>query len=206
MHESKNPKDSVDSVQVPLPEQSRKKYRELSESLWEIQSFDPFGPYREAECIPIIAPTVEVTEGAKYRTYMTNAADVVFTDLLERLEASLALSANHCEILRCLLVRVKKGCQIYPHVDHTFDGIDHRLYRMQIVRSSEKPFYKQFNRHSKQELHFAPELNMLHKIPPDTLVAEENLGLNDNIHLLIYTQPKTGHQALQEELEKRQMA
>jgi hypothetical protein len=91
-------------------------------------------------------------------------------------------------------------------VDHTFDGIDHRLYRMQIVRSSEKPFYKQFNRHSKQELHFAPELNMLHKIPPDTLVAEENLGLNDNIHLLIYTQPKTGHQALQEELEKRQMA
>lgn len=206
MPESKTLKERITSVHVPLPEQSTKKYRELSESLWEIQTFDPNGPYREAECIPIIAPTLEITESAKFRTYMTNAADAVFTDLLERLEAALALSVVHCEILRCLLVRVKKGCQIYPHVDTTFDGAQVHLHRMQIVSSSEKPFYRQFNKVTKEEMHISPDINMLYSIAPNSLMAEENVGLNDNIHLLLYTQPKTGHQALKEELAKRTAA
>lgn len=82
-------------------------------------------------------------------------------------------------------------------------GAQVHLHRMQIVSSSTKPFYRQFNRVTGKDVYESPELHMLYSINPNSLVAEKNVGLNDNIHLLLYTQPKTGHQALKEELAKR---
>lgn len=195
---AENIKYAVDTVDVPLSDKSIKKYRELSESLWEIQGFDPEGPYREAECIPIIAPTHEITEGGIYETVITDAADSLFQELLENLETSLAINAIHCNILRCLLVRVKKGCQIYPHVDLTFNGIHTEAYRMQIVRSSDKPFVKMLEKTSGEEVGLAPEIGLLRRVPNGVLQAEENIGLDDNIHLLLYTQPKSGQESLKE--------
>lgn len=183
---------------VPITDKSIKLYRELSEDVWTIQEFDQEGPYREAEVIPIVAPTQEITEEGKYRTYITDAADQTFQHLLESLEATLSLHGEHCEILRCILVRVKRGCKIYPHIDETFGDLSVKQYRMQIVKSSNEPFFNLCNRTTGEDTFIAPRVKELREVPFGSLVAEENMGLDDNIHMLAYVQPKTGQQALKE--------
>jgi hypothetical protein len=185
----------VDNSVVPIQDKSIKKYRELSESLWEIQQFDPSGPFREAECIPLVTPSSEITENATYQKHITAGADAVFQKLLENLELALSQAAIHSDILRCVLIRVKKGCKIYPHIDTTFPDLNVIIYRMQLVSSSKEPFVRTLTKKGK-ELYYSPEIGILDRIPTEALQAEENIGLNDNIHLLVYTQPSTGHEAL----------
>lgn len=186
---------AVDHAVIPVHEKSIKKYRELSESLWEIQQFDPSGPFREAECIPIVTPSAEITENATYRKHITEGADSVFQKLLEDLETALAQAAIHSDILRCVLIRVKKGCKIYPHIDTTFSNLNVVIYRMQLVSSSKKPFVRVLTKKGREKF-YSPPIGELVRIPNDALQEEENVGLNDNIHLLVYTQPSIGHKAL----------
>jgi hypothetical protein len=184
----------VSFCQVPLPPEATKKFRELSESFWELQEFAS-PQFAEAEVIPLLTPTGELDDEGAYKVLMTEAVDAPFEKLLDALETVFQVKSIFGSILRCVLVRVKSGKKIYPHIDNTFLGTDHEIYRMQIVSASEKPFY-QFTGSGGEINEGSPHNNELMRIPRGAIQQESNPGLNDNIHALVYFQRQTASEEL----------
>ena len=192
----------VSFCQVPLPPEATRKFRELSESFWEIQEFAS-PQFAEAEVIPLLTPTGELDDEGAYRVLMTDAVDAPFEKLLDSLETIFQVKSIFGTILRCVLVRVKSGKRIYPHIDDTFLGTDHEIYRMQIVNASEQPFY-QFTDSSGETYKGSPHVNELMLIPQGSVQQEENPGLNDNIHAIIYFQRTTATEELEKVVSERE--
>jgi hypothetical protein len=184
----------VSFCQVPLPPEATKKFRELSESFWELQEFAS-PQFAEAEVIPLLTPTGELDDEGAYKVLMTEAVDAPFEKLLDALETVFQVKSIFGSILRCVLVRVKSGKKIYPHIDNTFLGTDHEIYRMQIVSASEKPFY-QFTGSGGEINEGSPHNNELMRIPRGAIQQESNPGLNDNIHAIVYFQRQTASEEL----------
>ena len=192
----------VTFCQVPLPPEATRKFRELSESFWEIQEFAS-PQFAEAEVIPLLTPTGELDDEGAYRVLMTDAVDAPFEKLLDSLETIFQVKSIFGTILRCVLVRVKSGKRIYPHIDDTFLGTDHEIYRMQIVSASEQHFY-QFTDSSGETYKGSPHENELMLIPQGSVQQEENPGLNDNIHAIIYFQRTTATEELEKVVSERE--
>lgn len=192
----------VSFCQVPLPPEATRKFRELSESFWEIQEFAS-PQFAEAEVIPLLTPTGELDDEGAYRVLMTDAVDAPFEKLLDSLETIFQVKSIFGTILRCVLVRVKSGKRIYPHIDDTFLGTDHEIYRMQIVSASEQHFY-QFTDSSGETYKGSPHENELMLIPQGSVQQEENPGLNDNIHAIIYFQRTTATEELEKVVSERE--
>ena len=172
---------------VPVPPSVTKRFRELSEDFWSIQQ--PTSPqFAETETIPLVAPTGELNNEGIYDTFMTEAVNVAVDDLLSRIELNFQLNGVFGKMLRCVLIRVKTGKQIYPHIDDTFLGTEHEIYRMQMVSSSDKPFWNYAHTSWGFERNESPVVNEMVRIPHRALQSEANIGLNDNIHALVYFQ------------------
>lgn len=184
----------VSFCQVPLPPEITKKFRELSESFWELQEFAS-PQFAEAEVIPLLTPTGELDDEGAYRVLMTEAVDAPFEKLLDALETVFQVKSIFGSILRCVLVRVKSGKRIHPHIDNTFLGTDHEIYRMQIVSASEKPFF-QFTGSGGEIHEGSPHNNELMRIPRGAVQQESNPGLNDSIHAIVYFQRHTANEEL----------
>ena len=135
---------------------------------------------------------------ARFKVNMTDALELPFETLLARVEGSLNLSGVYGQVLRALLVRVKSRKQIYPHIDETFSDLDCELYRMQIYRSNDDSFLKV------DDLEICPEVGSLLRIQKGSVVSEENTGLNDNIHLMLYFKRKSASKVLAEEVAGEQ--
>lgn len=192
----------VSFCQVPLPPEATRKFRELSESFWELQEFAS-PQFAEAEVIPLLTPTGELDDEGAYRVLMTSAVDAPFAKLLDSLETVFQIKSVFGKVLRCVLVRVKSGRRIYPHIDDTFLGTDHEIYRMQIVSASEKPFY-QFTESNGATFKGSPHENELMLIPRGSVQEESNPGLNDNIHAIIYFQRTTATEELAKVVSERE--
>ena len=195
-YKSKADVNIVGSSVVPVPPSVTKKFRELSEDFWSIQQ--PTSPqFAETETIPLVAPTGELTDEGVYSTFMTEAVNVAVDDLLSRIEINFQLNGVFGKMLRCVLIRVKAGKQIYPHIDDTFLGTEHEIYRMQMVSSSDKPFWNYASIDLGWEINESPTVNEMVRIPPRALQSEANIGLNDNIHALVYFQRNSATDELQ---------
>ena len=131
---------------------------------------------------------------ARFKVNMTDAVELPFETLLARAEGSLNLGGVYGQVLRALLVRVKSRKKIYPHIDNTFSDLDCELYRMQIYKSNDEKFLKV------DDLEICPEVGILLRIPKGSVVSEENTGLNDNIHLMLYFKRKSASKVLAEEV------
>lgn len=179
-------------VSVPLDDRTVKKFRELSEDFWERQEFVS-GAFAQAEVLPVLTPSGEVSDEGIFETLLTEAVDCPFAKFLDDLETAFMFSLGFGRLLRVILVRVKPGSRVGPYIDDTFKGIDHAVYRMQIVKPSKKGDYHVVLRDPPEDGYTVcedgdPELNIacLHY---DGVVCEEwNDGLNDGIHALIYIQ------------------
>ena len=190
--------NQIDSLGGHVPEEEIRKFRELKESFWELQEFGS-GPFQEAEPLPLIFPDFEMDiNSARFKVNMTDALELPFETLLARVEGSLNLSGVYGQVLRALLVRVKSRKQIYPHIDETFSDLDCELYRMQIYRSNDDSFLKV------DDLEICPEVGSLLRIQKGSVVSEENTGLNDNIHLMLYFKRKSASKVLAEEVAGEQ--
>lgn len=201
---SKAEQDKVVSLcQVPLPPETTRKFRELSESFWELQEFAS-PQFAEAEVIPLLTPTGELDDEGAYRVLMTDAVDAPFEKFLDSLETIFQIKSIFGTILRCVLVRVRSGKRIYPHIDDTFLGTDHEIYRMQIVNASEQPFYQFVCPNGTTFFKGSPHENELMLIPHGSVQQEENPGLNDNIHAIIYFQRTTATEELEKVVSERE--
>ena len=186
--------NTVSSCQVPERPEITRRFRELSEDFWAIQQF--VAPqFTEAEVIPLITPSEELEDKGVYKTFMTNAVSADVATLMDSIETTFQLSSIFGVILRCVLVRVKSGKKIYPHIDDTFLGTDHEIYRMQLVSSTDTPFWKYMDGAGTERC-ISPPLYEMRKLNKEGVQSETNPGLNDNIHVLIYLQRVTATQEL----------
>ena len=174
------------SVSGHIPEEEIRKFRELKENLWEIQQFGP-GPFEEVEALPLICPDFEMSSD---QIKFTEALDLPFKTFLYRAESALNFQGIHGQILRALLVRVKSRKSIKPHKDVTFPDLNCKMWRMQVYRSNEEDFLKV------DDLKFSPMPGILYEIPRGSVISEENTGLNDNIHLLLYFKEQSASEIL----------
>ena len=186
--------NKVSVCQVPERPKITRRFRELSEDFWSVQQFSS-PQFAEAEVIPLIAPSGELTDEGAYRTFMTDAVSTDVSTLMDSIETTFNLSSIFCSILRCVLVRVKSGKKIYPHIDDTFLGTDHEIYRMQLVSSTDKPFWT-LRDELGNDLCVNPTRYEMKRLGQSIIQSEENPGLNDNIHALIYIQRVTATQEL----------
>ncbi len=187
-------KETVTACQVPERPEITRRFRELSEDFWRIQKFDS-SQFAEAEAIPLITPSGELEDEGIYKTFMTNAVSTDVSTLMNSIETTFQTSSIFGAILRCILVRVKSGKKIYPHIDDTFLGTDHEIYRMQLVSSTDKPFWTMTDSLGNKQC-LSPVIYEMRRLPHRLIQSEENPGLNDNIHALIYIQRVTATQEL----------
>lgn len=182
------------STQVPVDPKITRKFREMSESLWEVQHL--ISPqFSEVESLPLVTPSGELADDITYNVHYTEAVNVAVSTLMNRIETYFQLRGLFGTILRCVLIRVKSGKQIYPHIDDTFLGTPHDIYRMQLVSSSDKEWWSYTDRLG-MEKKLSPVVNQMRPIPKGSIQSEENVGLNDNIHALIYLQRTSAAQEL----------
>ena len=174
------------SVSGHIPEEEVRKFRELKEKLWEIQQFGP-GPFEEAEALPLICPDFEMSYD---QVKFTEALDLPFKTFLYRAESALNLNGVHGQILRAVLVRVKSRKSIKKHKDVTFPDADCQVWRMQVYKSNDEDFLQV------DDEKFSPMPGILYEIPRGAVVSEENTGLNDNIHLLLYLKSQSASEIL----------
>ena len=180
----------MNSISGHIPEEEIRKFRELKESLWEIQQFGD-GPLEEADALPLVCSHLEMSsENAAGKVTITEALDLPFEKFLQRVDQTLNFNGVHGRIIRALLVRVKSRKQIYPHRDATFSDLDCDLYRMQVYKSNDSDFL------NIDDLKISPEVGTLYEIPKGSVISEENTGLNDNIHLLLYFKRQSGSEVL----------
>lgn len=179
--------NAINFISVPLSDKIIKRFRELSEDLWIVNKFNA-GPFAEAEVIPLIASAGEIDDEGAFKTYATHAITSDFEELLGNLEFTLAVSVNKASILRAIMVRLKSGKKISKHIDDTFRGVPHEIYRCQIVGGSTLSFYDE-----KTELptvSLAQEEKTAIHIQSGTIQSEENSSLSDSIHLILYMQAR----------------
>ena len=182
------------STQVPVDPKITRKFREMSESLWEVQQL--ISPqFAEVESLPLVTPSDELVDDITYNVHYTEAVTVAVSTLMKRIETYFQMRGMFGSILRCVLIRVKSGKQIYPHIDDTFLGIPHDIYRMQLVSSSNKDWWSYTDEHGR-EIKTSPVVNQMKPIPKGSIQSEENVGLNDNIHALIYLQRTSAKEEL----------
>lgn len=179
--------NAINFIGVPLSDRIIKRFRELSEDLWTVNKFNA-GPFSEAEVIPLIASAGEIDDEGAFKTYATHAVTSDFEELLGNLEFTLAFSVNKASILRAIMVRLKAGKKIPKHIDDTFLGIPHEIYRCQIVGGSSLSFYDKETGLLYARL-IQEEKTAIH-IQGGTIQSEENNSLADSIHLILYMQAR----------------
>ena len=182
----KTPRSSkLDTCVIPIDDELIRRFRELSEDLWDINKFNS-EQFEQAEVIPLVASAAEIDDEGAFKTATTEAVTSDFEKLLGNIEFTMSLSVNQASILRAAMVRVKSKCKIKPHIDDTFTGIPHSIYRCQLVGDMDLTWTYDLGIEDK----FTPEAKRAIFVPPGTIQEEENRGLNDSIHLILYMQPR----------------
>lgn len=192
--------DSLNTCVLAIDDELIRRFRELSEDLWSINKFNA-DQFKEAEVIPLVASAAEIDDEGAFRTVTTEAVSSDFERLLGNIEFVMALSINQASLLRSVMIRVKSKCKIKPHIDDTFAGIPHSVYRCQLSGDISLNWTSDLGgSHS-----FIPEVKRAVYVPPGTIQEEENLGLNDSIHLIMYMQNKVADNAMKTLAEKQRL-
>lgn len=176
----------VESFYAPIDDSLIRKFRELSEDLWEINQFNS-PQFSEAEVIPLVASAAEIDDEGRFKAATTQAVTSDFEKLLGDIEFTMSLSTNNSSLLRAVMVRLKPKCKIYPFIDSTFSGIPHSLYRCQLSGESKITLYDEDLVKVKS---FSSKVKRFYYMYENCITSEENEGLNDSIFLLCYMQPR----------------
>ena len=184
-HRIKNPINNwLDTCALQIDDELIRRFRELSESLWEVNGFNS-EQFAQAEVIPLVASAAEIDDEGAFKAATTEAVTADFEKLLGDIEFTMSLSVTKASLLRAIMVRVKSRCKIKPHIDDTFTGIPHATYRCQLSGETQLTWTDEFGVEK-----FSPEAKRAVFVPPGTIQEEENTGLNDSIHVIFYMQDK----------------
>jgi uncharacterized RmlC-like cupin family protein len=190
----------LDVFTLPVDDELVRRFKELSESLWEVNGFNS-GQFAQAEVIPLVASAAEIDDEGAFRAATTEAVTADFEKLLGDIEFTMSLSVAKASFLRAIMVRVKSRCKIKPHIDDTFTGIPHAIYRCQLSGKTQLQWTDDVGVEK-----FSPKAKQAVYVPPGMIQEEENTGLNDSIHVIFYMQDKVAGDIAKELLLKQQLA